>query len=236
MRKGFIVAAAITFGLGGVAGSVVAIGGSARDPAVERGRYLAQIGGCNGCHTPGYTARNGQVAEARWLVGDSLGYNGPWGTTYPANLRSYLSTMDMDAWVEQARTLETRPPMPWFNLRAFFRSGPARHLQIYRFTAGRRHVRSGVRAAGPGTEDRARYRRRPVLSWRPNRASGEAFRLVPSRRRRASLSSSLRGGMERWSEVVFPANVAHGFRAIGEKPLVTYGVHASPKRIVEIRG
>jgi mono/diheme cytochrome c family protein len=119
MRKGFIVAAAITFGPGGVAGSMVANGGSARDPAVERGRYLVQIGGCNDCHTPGYTARNGQVAEAQWLVGDSLGYNGPWGTTYPANLRRYLSTMDIDAWVEQARTLETRPPMPWFNLRAF---------------------------------------------------------------------------------------------------------------------
>jgi quercetin dioxygenase-like cupin family protein len=35
--------------------------------------------------------------------------------------------------------------------------------------------------------------------------------------------------------VVFHADVAHGFRAIGDKPLVTYGVHASPRRIVEIR-
>jgi len=120
MKKGFLVAAAIAFGLGGVAvRSVIATGESAQDAIIERGRYLVRIGGCNDCHTPGYTVRNGQVPETRWLVGDSLGYSGPWGTTYPANLRRYLSTMDVDTWVEQARTLETRPPMPWFNLRAF---------------------------------------------------------------------------------------------------------------------
>jgi mono/diheme cytochrome c family protein len=120
MRKGFLVVAAIAFGLGGVAvESVVVTGGSAQDPVLERGRYLVQIGGCNDCHTPGYAARNGQVPEAGWLVGDSLGYSGPWGTTYPTNLRRYLSAMNVDAWIEQAQTLETRPPMPWFNLRAF---------------------------------------------------------------------------------------------------------------------
>lgn len=35
--------------------------------------------------------------------------------------------------------------------------------------------------------------------------------------------------------IVFPAGLAHGFRATGETPLVTYGIHASPDRIVEIR-
>lgn len=35
--------------------------------------------------------------------------------------------------------------------------------------------------------------------------------------------------------LVFPAGVAHGFRATGDGPLRTYGIHASPERIVEIR-
>ena len=35
--------------------------------------------------------------------------------------------------------------------------------------------------------------------------------------------------------LMFPANVTHGFRATGDVPLRTYGIHASPERIVEIR-
>ena len=36
--------------------------------------------------------------------------------------------------------------------------------------------------------------------------------------------------------LVFGAGLAHGFRVTGDVPLITYGVHASPDRIVEIRG
>ncbi|WP_292542594.1 cytochrome c [Mesorhizobium sp.] len=86
--------------------------------SIERGRYLVKIGGCNDCHTPGYLEKAGDVPEDRWLIGDSLGFNGPWGTTYPTNLRQLLRTMGEDDWVRAARTVETRPPMPWFNLRA----------------------------------------------------------------------------------------------------------------------
>ena len=35
--------------------------------------------------------------------------------------------------------------------------------------------------------------------------------------------------------IVFPPNTAHGFRVTGDKPLITYGVHSSPDRIVEIK-
>jgi len=31
-----------------------------------------------------------------------------------------------------------------------------------------------------------------------------------------------------------PANVKHWFRATGDKPLITYGVHVSPYRIVNV--
>jgi mono/diheme cytochrome c family protein len=90
----------------------------ADDAQVKRGRYLVQIGGCNDCHTPAYPEKGGKVPEAPWLTGDALGWYGPWGTTYPTNLRLYMQDLTEDQWVKKARTLQARPPMPWFNVRA----------------------------------------------------------------------------------------------------------------------
>jgi mono/diheme cytochrome c family protein len=87
------------------------------DASVQRGRYLVRIGGCNDCHTPGYMAKAGNVPEDQWLTGTSLGFSGPWGTTYASNLRRLLGAMDEDSWVRLAGAIKTRPPMPWFNLR-----------------------------------------------------------------------------------------------------------------------
>ncbi|MCF6111064.1 MAG: cytochrome C [Mesorhizobium sp.] len=109
-------------GLSGLLATVkldpVETGAAMATDSIERGRYLVKIGGCNDCHTPNYLEKAGNVPEDRWLIGDSLGFNGPWGTTYPTNLRQLLRTMGEDDWVRSARTVETRPPMPWFNLRA----------------------------------------------------------------------------------------------------------------------
>ena len=85
---------------------------------VERGRYLVRIGGCNDCHTPGYAAAGGSASERLWLVGDRLGMQGPWGTTYPTNLRLFIPSLTEQQWVDYARTMQPRPPMPWFNVRA----------------------------------------------------------------------------------------------------------------------
>ncbi len=85
---------------------------------VDRGRYLARVSGCNDCHTPGYAMNNGNTPVEQWLTGDSLGWRGPWGTTYGANLRLFVKDMSESQWVEVARTLKRRPPMPWFNLNA----------------------------------------------------------------------------------------------------------------------
>lgn len=82
-----------------------------------RGRYLVQIAGCNDCHTLGYTASGGRVAEHLWLTGDQLGWRGPWGTTYASNLRLLVKDISANKFVKLARS-EFRPPMPWFNLRA----------------------------------------------------------------------------------------------------------------------
>jgi mono/diheme cytochrome c family protein len=82
----------------------------------ERGRYLMIAGGCNDCHTPGYMQTEGQVSEEQWLTGDSVGFQGPWGTTYPSNLRLYAQQLTEAQWLARARQ-PMRPPMPWFNLR-----------------------------------------------------------------------------------------------------------------------
>jgi mono/diheme cytochrome c family protein len=83
---------------------------------IARGRYLVKTTGCNDCHTPGYVATAGKVDESQWLIGDRLGYQGPWGTTYPANLRRHMQTLSADEWLQLARR-PMRPPMPWFALR-----------------------------------------------------------------------------------------------------------------------
>lgn len=90
----------------------------AGEDALERGRYLVKLGGCNDCHTPGYAQSGGKVEEKQWLVGDRLGWRGPWGTTYASNLRLFMQPLSEDQWVQVAHTLQTRPPMPWFTLRS----------------------------------------------------------------------------------------------------------------------
>jgi len=85
---------------------------------IERGRYLSVIGGCNDCHTPGYAPSGGQVPVSQWLTGDALGFSGAWGTTYPTNLRLRFAQMDLDAFKAYARTLKTRPPMPYWAVNA----------------------------------------------------------------------------------------------------------------------
>jgi hypothetical protein len=42
--------------------------------------------------------------------------------------------------------------------------------------------------------------------------------------------------LRRGTRLVFPANLRHGLRALGNEPLVALGVHASPQRIVTIHG
>lgn len=85
---------------------------------IRHGRQLTVIAGCNDCHTRGFAPSGGKVPEAQWLLGDSLGYAGPWGTTYPTNLRRRLASMDLAAFKAYARTLTTRPPMPYWALNA----------------------------------------------------------------------------------------------------------------------
>lgn len=82
----------------------------------DAGRYIVRVGGCNDCHTEGYLESMGEVPESSWLSGSVVGFRGPWGTTYPANLRLSVVNMTEDQWVETLRTRKGLPPMPWPNV------------------------------------------------------------------------------------------------------------------------
>ena len=90
----------------------------AKGKSIERGKYIVQTSGCNDCHTAGYIPSAGKVPENEWLKGDTVGFRGPWGTTYPANLRLYFANVSEKAFIADARSGRMRPPMPWFNLAA----------------------------------------------------------------------------------------------------------------------
>jgi mono/diheme cytochrome c family protein len=89
---------------------------AADTPAGQRGRDVLFQSGCHDCHTPGFALNGGQAPESVWLIGDQLGWNGPWGTTYPTNLRLRLTTMSRDEWRAYARVMKARPPMPYWAL------------------------------------------------------------------------------------------------------------------------
>lgn len=127
---------------------------SSKDELARHGRYIVMIGGCNDCHTAGFAQTGGNVPESQWLLGDSLGWSGPWGTTYPANLRLRLSGMDLATFKAYARGLVTRPPMPYWAVNAMSdRDLEALHAFIGRLGPAGEHAPAalppGVAAQGP---------------------------------------------------------------------------------------
>lgn len=100
------------------------------DPWIERGRYVVAIGGCNDCHTPGYAENGGKADEKLLLTGDSLGWHGPWGTTYAVNLRIFMQNLTEREWIKAARKMQARPPMPFWALN---RMGTGDLRAVYRY-------------------------------------------------------------------------------------------------------
>lgn len=135
----FSVAVIAAVGVLGAVEAFAATPSSKEDAWVERGRYVVLIGGCNDCHTPGFAENGGKAKEADLLTGSSLGWHGPWGTTYPVNLRLYFQTITENEWVKGAKKFKARPPMPFWainhmgkgDLRAVYRYirslGPSGH-------------------------------------------------------------------------------------------------------------
>ncbi len=85
--------------------------------SVEHGDYLVRIAGCHDCHSPGWSQGKGSAPQARWLTGDAMGWQGPWGTTYATNLRLYMQGLSEEQWLLRARKGSARPPMPWYVFR-----------------------------------------------------------------------------------------------------------------------
>jgi len=80
--------------------------------SVEKGRFLVKKLGCNDCHTNGYLQSKGNIPENKWLMGDTIGWRGPLGTSYGLNLRLLFDTFTEEEWIETAKTFTSRPPMP----------------------------------------------------------------------------------------------------------------------------
>jgi mono/diheme cytochrome c family protein len=127
------------------------------DVSVERGLQVSITSGCHDCHTAGYVESDGKIDPAAALAGTAIGWRGPWGTTYPLNLRLTVveKAKTEDAFVEYARTFKTRPPMPWFNVHAMDESDLR---SLYRYIKSLGEPGEQVpQATGPGEEPKTPY-------------------------------------------------------------------------------
>ena len=86
--------------------------------SVERGLQVSIIGGCHDCHTQGYREAEGKIDPDKALKGSSVGWRGPWGTTYAFNLRLLADRYSERGFVTLLKTFKAQPPMPWYNVAA----------------------------------------------------------------------------------------------------------------------
>ena len=121
-----LTAAALS--LATLAGAAVAFAAATKSNSagkVARGKYLVSVMGCTDCHTPG--TFYGGPDMSRFLSGTEMGWAGPWGTVYAANLTSDPET-GLGKWSEAeiAKAIRTgnrpdgrqlAPIMPWMNFR-----------------------------------------------------------------------------------------------------------------------
>ena len=95
---------------------------AADEVSVERGLYISIIGGCHFCHTEGYREADGKIDPEKALKGSSIGWQGPWGTTYAANLRDSAMGFTEDKWVDHFKNKVNLPPMPSYQIQAMSES------------------------------------------------------------------------------------------------------------------
>jgi len=124
-----------------IVGAVASAASNSNTSMVARGKYLVVFGACNDCHTPGWRETFGKVPVSKWLIGSDIGFRGPWGTIYPANVRQRFTQITEEQWMAMIRTREGPAPMIWHDLRVLSLDD---QRAIYRF------VRS-LGSAGPPT-------------------------------------------------------------------------------------
>jgi hypothetical protein len=118
------------------------------DDPIEVGRYLTIVSGCNDCHTDGYLMTEGNVPEEDWLAGSPVGWQGPWGTTYPSNLRLRVQEWTEEKWIETLKTRKGLPPMPWMNVNKMSENDMSA-IYVYIKSLGPKGERMPL-AVGPG--------------------------------------------------------------------------------------
>jgi mono/diheme cytochrome c family protein len=118
--------------------------------AVSRGRYVVLVSHCNNCHTAGYATREGDVPEAKWLMGNPVGWRGRAGTVYAINLRAFMENLSEQDWLRVAREGRARPPMPWWSLRD---TSDADLRAMYRYIRSLRPVGAPAPGALPADQE-----------------------------------------------------------------------------------
>ena len=50
-------------------------------------------------------------------MGNPVGWRSKHGTTYASNLRLFVQNLSEEGWIQVVRTVQWRPPMPWWSMR-----------------------------------------------------------------------------------------------------------------------
>jgi len=90
----------------------------AEEPSIDRGLRVSIVAGCHDCHTEDYRQTEGKLDPSKTLKGSGIGWRGPWGTTYPTNLRLTADRLNEDGFVLYLSTVRSLPPMPWYRVRS----------------------------------------------------------------------------------------------------------------------
>ena len=125
---------------------------------IEAGEYLTLVGSCNDCHTQNWVESGGKVPPADRFGGMSVGFRGPWGTSYGKNLRTIVQRQSEDRWVATLQSADSgdgKPPMPWWNTAKM----SERDLRaMYRYVKSLGPKQNGVpRGLPPGKEPTGPY-------------------------------------------------------------------------------
>jgi mono/diheme cytochrome c family protein len=107
----------LTFAAGVLLAAAAMAATPASRPSIQHGKFLVNYGGCQDCHTPGWAEHGGNAPKDMLLTGGGMNFQGPWGTTYPPNLRLYMAKLTLDQWIHNARTMKARPAMPYWTFR-----------------------------------------------------------------------------------------------------------------------
>ena len=132
---------------------------AADEVSVERGLYISIIGGCHFCHTEGYREAEGKIDPEKALKGSSVGWRGPWGTTYAANLRDLAMGFNEDKWVDHLKNNDQFAADALVPSPSHERKRLAFGVSLHQIARATRRVGTVLPGARQGAEDTLRHTR-----------------------------------------------------------------------------